>query len=68
VPSIISHIILGVIIFNATIGVIESVKATKRNALEIAQSVRATLYFIWACYMQVSHLQGFLKSEMKQWD
>ncbi|CAL8093427.1 unnamed protein product [Orchesella dallaii] len=54
VPSIISHIILGILLLNAIFGVIESIKAEKRNALEIAQSVRATLYFIWGCFMQVS--------------
>ncbi|ODM89736.1 Gustatory receptor for sugar taste 64a [Orchesella cincta] len=39
VPSIISHIILGILIFNAVLGVVDSIKATKRNALEIAHYI-----------------------------
>lgn len=43
--------ITAILVFNASLSLILSLRAPKRNALEIAESIRSTAYFIWGCLM-----------------
>lgn len=64
-PSAISYMILLIIAFNTSLEFLGSASASKKNAYEIAQSIRNTLYYIWGSIMYEKSLI-FCKSKISR--
>ncbi|CAL8093430.1 unnamed protein product [Orchesella dallaii] len=54
--AILSFIIFVALVVNLMLGIVEMIRLPKRNALEIATSVRAIIQFLWSCLIYFNFL------------
>ncbi|CAL8136714.1 unnamed protein product [Orchesella dallaii] len=56
IPSLVSHIILLVITFNAGLGILYLIKTPRKNAFEVVMSFRGVIYPLWGCFLYILFL------------
>ncbi|CAL8136734.1 unnamed protein product [Orchesella dallaii] len=56
IPSLVSHMILLVVIFNAGLGILYTMKTPRKDASEVVMSFRHVLCHLWGCFIYILFL------------